>query len=58
MACPQIKNKKISFIYFFLVGWGVVFGTKKNFFLKIVYIWQKFPLNPFSIPKDDKNKRG
>lgn len=41
-----------------LLGWGVYFGKIKNVFLKIVYIWQKFPLNPFSIPKDDKNKRG
>ena len=41
-----------------LKGVGVYFGKTKSLFVKIPYIWPKFPLNPFSIPKDDKNKRG
>ena len=45
------SEEKIYFFYFFLLGWGVVFGTKKNFFLKMVYMCSKFPLNPFSIPE-------
>jgi hypothetical protein len=39
-------------------GWGVHFGKKKSLSPKIPYIWPKFPLNPFSISENDKNKRG
>jgi hypothetical protein len=39
-------------------GWGVHFGKTKSLSPKIPYIWPKFPLNPFLIPENDKNKRG
>jgi hypothetical protein len=39
---------------FSLLDGGVGFGIKKIFFLKIVYIWPKFPPNPFLISENGK----
>jgi hypothetical protein len=61
LLCVLDRNPAIPFVCYAQLlswGWGVVFGKKNFIFCFFVIVWAKFPLNPFSISENDKNKRG